>query len=94
MTATSGVSPVKVVMYCTQVCPFCVRAERLLVSKGVGAIDKVRVDLEPARRDEMIEKTGRRTVPQIFIGEHHVGGCDDLYALDRAGKLDPMLAGG
>jgi glutaredoxin 3 len=93
MTATSGVSPVKVVMYCTQVCPFCVRAERLLVSKGVGAIDKVRVDLEPARRDEMIEKTGRRTVPQIFIGEHHVGGCDDLYALDRAGKLDPMLAG-
>ncbi len=94
MTAPSGVSPVKVVMYCTQVCPFCVRAERLLVSKGVGAIDKVRVDLEPARRDEMIEKTGRRTVPQIFIGEHHVGGCDDLYALDRAGKLDPMLAGG
>ena len=94
MTATSGVSPVKVVMYCTQVCPFCVRAERLLVSKGVVAIDKVRVDLEPARRDEMIEKTGRRTVPQIFIGEHHVGGCDDLYALDRAGKLDPMLAGG
>jgi glutaredoxin 3 len=94
MTATSGVSPVKVVMYCTQVCPFCVRAERLLVSKGVGAIDKVRVDLEPARRDEMIEKTGRRTVPQIFIGEHHVGGCDDLYALDRAGKLDSMLAGG
>ena len=93
MTAPSGVSPVKVVMYCTQVCPFCVRAERLLVSKGVGAIDKVRVDLEPARRDEMIEKTGRRTVPQIFIGEHHVGGCDDLYALDRAGKLDPMLAG-
>ena len=94
MTAPSGVSPVKVVMYCTQVCPFCVRAERLLVSKGVGAIDKVRVDLESARRDEMIEKTGRRTVPQIFIGEHHVGGCDDLYALDRAGKLDPMLAGG
>ena len=94
MTAPSGVSPVKVVMYCTQVCPFCVRAERLLVSKGVGAIDKVRVDLESARRDEMIEKTGRRTVPQIFIGEHHVGGCDDLYALDRAGKLDSMLAGG
>jgi glutaredoxin 3 len=94
MTAPSGVSPVNVVMYCTQVCPFCVRAERLLVSKGVCAIDKVRVDLEPARRDEMIEKTGRRTVPQIFIGEHHVGGCDDLYALDRAGKLDPMLAGG
>jgi len=94
MTAPSGVSPVKVVMYCTQVCPFCVRAERLLVSKGVAEIDKVRVDLEPARRDEMIEKTGRRTVPQIFIGEHHVGGCDDLYALDRAGKLDPMLAGG
>jgi len=94
MTAPSGVSPVKVVMYCTQVCPFCVRAERLLVSKGVAAIDKVRVDLEPARRDEMIERTGRRTVPQIFIGEHHVGGCDDLYALDRAGQLDPMLAGG
>jgi glutaredoxin 3 len=93
MSAATGTSPVKVVMYCTQVCPFCVRAERLLVSKGVGVIDKVRVDLEPGRRDEMIEKTGRRTVPQIFIGEHHVGGCDDLYALDRAGKLDPMLAG-
>jgi glutaredoxin 3 len=94
MPATTGASAVKVVMYCTQVCPFCVRAERLLVSKGVGAIDKVRVDLEPARRDEMIEKTGRRTVPQIFIDGYHVGGCDDLYALDRAGKLDPMLAGG
>jgi glutaredoxin 3 len=68
-------------------------AERLLVSKGV-VIEKVRVDLEPARRVEMMEKTGRRTVPQIYIGETHVGGYDDLAALDRAGKLDPLLKGG
>ena len=79
-------------MYATAVCPFCVRAEQLLRHKGVTDIDKVRVDLEPARRDEMIARTGRRTVPQIFIGETHVGGCDDLVALDRAGKLDPLLA--
>ncbi|MBL8487375.1 MAG: glutaredoxin 3 [Rhodocyclaceae bacterium] len=79
-------------MYATAVCPYCIRAEQLLKRKGVAEIEKVRVDLDPARRDEMMEKTGRRTVPQIFIGDHHVGGCDDLYDLDRAGQLDPLLA--
>ena len=83
----------KVLMYSTAVCPYCVRAEQLLRQKGVAEIEKIRVDLEPERRDEMIARTGRRTVPQIFIGDTHVGGCDDLYALDRAGKLDPLLAG-
>ena len=82
----------RVLMYSTAVCPYCVRAEQLLRQKGVDAIDKVRVDLEPERRDEMIARTGRRTVPQIFIGDTHVGGCDDLYALERDGKLDPLLA--
>jgi glutaredoxin 3 len=66
-------------------------AERLLVSKGIGTIEKIRVDLEPARRAEMMERTGRRTVPQIYIGETHVGGYDELAALDRAGKLDELL---
>jgi len=80
-------------MYCTAICPYCVMAERLLVSKGVTAIDKVRVDLEPAKRAEMMERTGRRTVPQIYIGDTHVGGYDDLAALDHAGKLDPLLRG-
>lgn len=82
-----------IVMYTTAVCPFCARAEQLLRARGVAHIEKIRVDEEPARRDEMIEKTGRRTVPQIFIGNTHVGGCDDLIALDQAGKLVPMLAG-
>jgi len=77
-------------MYCTSACPFCQAAERLLVEKGVK-IDKVRVDLEPARRAEMQQKSGRRTVPQIWIGERHVGGCDDLYDLERQGGLDPLL---
>jgi glutaredoxin 3 len=81
----------KITMYATDVCPFCIRAEALLKSKGVAAIDKIRVDLEPARKDEMIERTGRRTVPQIYIGDRHVGGCDDLVALDRAGGLEPLL---
>jgi glutaredoxin 3 len=80
----------KVLMYCTAACPFCQSAERLLRDKGVE-IDKVRVDLEPARRGEMVQKSGRRTVPQIWIGARHIGGCDDLHALDRAGKLDPLL---
>jgi len=80
----------RVLMYCTAACPFCQAAERLLVEKGV-AIDKVRVDLEPARRSEMAQKSGRRTVPQIWIGERHVGGCDDLYELDRQGELDNLL---
>lgn len=83
----------RVQMYSTAVCPFCVRAENLLRERGVTKIEKIRVDLDPARRDEMIEKTSRRTVPQIFIGDTHVGGCDDLIALDRAGKLLPMLSG-
>ena len=81
----------RVLMYCTAACPFCQSAERLLVEKGVQ-IDKVRVDLEPERRGEMTQKSGgRRTVPQIWIGERHIGGCDDLYALDRKGGLDPLL---
>lgn len=80
-------------MYSTAVCPFCRRAEMLLKSKGVAEIEKIRIDLDPARRDEMMEITGRRTVPQIYIGEVHVGGFDDLAALDRAGKLDPLLCG-
>ena len=80
----------RVLMYCTAACPFCQAAERLLVEKGVK-IDKVRVDLQPARRAEMQQKSGRRTVPQIWIGERHIGGCDDLYDLDRQGGLDPLL---
>ena len=83
----------QITMYSTAVCPFCVQAERLLRAKGVGRIDKIRVDLEPQRRQEMMERTGRRTVPQIYIGSQHVGGYDDLVALDRAGKLAPLLAG-
>jgi glutaredoxin 3 len=81
----------RVLMYLTATCPFCQSAERLLEEKGVRNIERVRVDLEPERRAEMMRKSGRRTVPQIWIGERHVGGCDDLYALDRAGKLDPLL---
>jgi glutaredoxin 3 len=80
-------------MYATGVCPYCIRAEQLLRSKGVTEIEKIRVDLDPGQRDLMIERTGRRTVPQIYIGARHVGGCDDLYALDRAGELDPLLKG-
>lgn len=82
-----------VTMYCTAVCPYCVNAEKLLNRKGVTQIDKIRIDLELSRRDEMIARTGRRTVPQIFIGDFHVGGCDDLYALEQDGKLTPLLAG-
>jgi glutaredoxin 3 len=82
----------KVLMYSTGVCPYCVRAEQLLTRKGVTDIEKVRVDLEPQRREEMMQKTGQRTVPQIYIGETHVGGCDDLYELERQGKLDSLLA--
>ena len=79
-------------MYTTGTCPYCVNAERLLLSKGVTQINKVRVDLEPELRVKMMEQTGRRTVPQIYIDDVHVGGFDDLRALDMAGKLDPMLA--
>ena len=82
----------KVRMYSTAVCPFCQMAERLLQAKGVTEIDKIRVDLDPAQLRDMMEKTGRRTVPQIYIGDTHVGGYDDLAALERAGQLDPLLA--
>lgn len=82
----------KIVMYCTEVCPYCVRAEQLLKRKGVTEIEKIRIDLEPELRIAMVEKTGRRTVPQIFINERHVGGYDDLAELDQAGGLEPLLA--
>jgi glutaredoxin 3 len=81
----------KVLMYTTQVCPYCVRAKALLKQRGVMAIDEVRVDMDPAARSRMVELTGRRTVPQIFIGDTHVGGCDDLIALDQRGGLMPLL---
>lgn len=81
----------RISMYCTAVCPYCVAAERLLKSKGIAEIEKIRVDLQPARRAEMMERTGRRTVPQIYIDERHVGGFDDLAALDAEGALDPLL---
>ena len=80
-----------VIIYTTAVCPYCTMAERLLKSKGVDDIEKIRVDLEPGLREAMMKKTGRRTVPQIYVDDTHVGGFDDLSALDRAGKLDPLL---
>jgi glutaredoxin 3 len=83
--------PVK--MYTTAVCPYCIRAKQILKSKGVDAIDEIRVDMNPQERFKMMEITGRRTVPQIFIGETHVGGCDELVDLDRRGALDPLLKG-
>lgn len=83
----------KVVMYSTAVCPYCQRAEMLLKQRGVTEIEKIRIDLDPAQRDAMMQKTGRRTVPQIFIGERHVGGFDDLAALDRQGALAPCWLG-
>jgi glutaredoxin 3 len=81
----------KVVMYTTQVCPYCVRAKALLKQRGVDSIDEIRVDMDPSARSRMVELTGRRTVPQIFIGATHVGGCDDLFALDQRGGLKPLL---
>ncbi|KAF4516483.1 hypothetical protein B566_EDAN003230 [Ephemera danica] len=80
-------------MYTTEVCPYCVRAKQLLAARGITGIEEVRIDLDPARREEMMQKTQRRTVPQIYIGDTHVGGCDELVALDRAGGLLPLLAG-
>lgn len=79
-------------MYTTQVCPFCIRAKALLKQRGVEQIEEIRVDLNPAERQTMMQITGRRTVPQIFIGSTHVGGCDDLIALDQRGGLAPLLA--
>ena len=81
-----------VLMYTSAVCPYCLNAERLLASKGVTEINKIRIDLQPERREEMMQKTGRRTVPQIYIDDRHIGGFDDLRALDLAGGLDPLLA--
>ena len=78
-------------MYCTAACPYCQLAEQLLRAKGVAAIEKIRVDLDPARRAEMMKRTGRRTVPQIYIGDRHIGGYDNLAALDAAGGLEPLL---
>ncbi|MDZ4057172.1 MAG: glutaredoxin 3 [Polynucleobacter sp.] len=82
-----------VVMYSTRVCPYCVMAEKLLQKKGVTQLEKILIDADPAQREIMMTRTGRRAVPQIYIGDHHVGGYDDLAALDRAGKLDELLAG-
>jgi glutaredoxin 3 len=83
---------VKVLMYTSAVCPYCTRAKQLLGARGVASIEEVRIDLDPVQRDEMMQRTGRRTVPQIYIGDTHVGGCDDLVALDAAGGLLPLLA--
>lgn len=83
----------RVLMYCTAVCPYCVRAEQLLRKRGVSEIEKVRIDVDPSQRETMIARTGRRTVPQIYIGERHVGGFDDLAELDREGGLVPLLQG-
>ncbi len=79
-------------MYCTAACPYCQSAERLLARKGVSGIERVRVDLEPARREEMVQKSGQRTVPQIWIGTRHIGGSDELYDLEHSGELDQLLA--
>jgi glutaredoxin 3 len=83
----------RILMYSTAVCPYCIRAEQLLARKGVGAdqIEKIRVDLQPEKRDEMLRRTGRRTVPQIFIGDRHIGGFDDLAELDAGDELEPLL---
>lgn len=89
---SKGIKMAKILMYTTAYCPYCTNAERLLQSKGVTEIDKVRIDEDPQLRMEMMEKTGRRTVPQIYINDYHVGGFDDLRALDLAGELEPLLA--
>jgi len=81
----------KVLMYCTASCPYCQAADRLLARKGVSEVERVRIDLEPARRAEMEKLSGRRTVPQIWIGGRHVGGCDDLHDLEDSGELDQLL---
>ena len=91
--STSSIPLVAVTMYTTQVCPYCLRAKALLKERGVTVIDEVRIDLDPSARDAMVERTGRRTVPQIFIGDAHIGGCNDLIDLDRRGGLLPLLSG-
>lgn len=85
--------PVTVTMYTTAVCPYCIRAKQILKARGVEVIDEIRVDRQPEERMKMMQLTGRRTVPQIFIGDTHVGGCDDLMALDSRGALAPLLNG-
>jgi glutaredoxin 3 len=80
-------------MYTTAVCPYCIRAKQILKAKGVASIEEVRIDMDPDERMKMMEVTGRRTVPQIFVGDTHVGGCDDLIALDGRGGLVPLLNG-
>lgn len=87
----TGAAP-RVLMYCTATCPYCQAADRLLAKKGVADVERVRVDLQPSRRAEMQARSGRRTVPQIWIGGRHVGGCDDLHDLERTGELDQLLA--
>ena len=87
----SNITMPKILMYATAVCPYCINAERLLTAKGVKDIEKIRVDLQPEQRMEMMQKTGRRTVPQIYIDDLHIGGFEELRALDLAGKLDPLL---
>lgn len=82
----------RVVMYTTAVCPYCIRAKQLLAARGVTRIEEIRIDEDPKQRQIMMERTGRRTVPQIYIGDTHVGGCDDLQALDAAGGLLPLLS--
>jgi glutaredoxin 3 len=84
-------STAKLIMYCTGSCPYCTMAERLLMQKGITEIEKIRIDLDPSQREVMMQKTGRRTVPQIYVDSIHVGGYDDLNALDKAGKLDTLL---
>jgi glutaredoxin 3 len=84
-------STAKLIMYCTGTCPYCTMAERLLMQKGITEIEKIRIDLDPSQREVMMQKTGRRTVPQIYVDSTHVGGYDDLNALDKAGKLDSLL---
>ncbi len=92
--ASKGVIMANITMYTTAYCPYCNNAERLLENKGVTGINKIRIDEAPEKRMEMMEKTGRRTVPQIYIDDQHIGGFDDLRALDLAGELDPLLAAG
>ena len=92
MTIASTPSSAGVRIYTTEVCPYCIRAKALLRERGVASIDEVRVDLDPGARTVMMELTGRRTVPQIFIGGQHIGGCDDLIALDQRGGLTPLIS--